>query len=119
MSQNKKYKKNKINDSSQFDEALTVAQGIKQENQTKAQTRLIAQGIRKGIEIYKNKQNKKQRDINISKKKHLKARLITDDKSNTEQVINSNKNILRFFIWLPWSLVVFSWVFFVVYILYL
>jgi len=41
------------------DKALNIAQGIKQANQTKTQTKLVAQGIGKGIELYKKQQNKK------------------------------------------------------------
>ncbi len=111
MSQNKKIKNS---DSPKLDEALTIAQGIKQENQTKAQTKLIAQGIRKGIEIYKNQQNKKQRDINKRKKKQLKSKLNSDN-SNVEQLNQSDNNTSIFVMWVPWGLVLLSWIFFVIY----
>ncbi|MFV1982966.1 MAG: DUF2956 family protein [Thiohalomonadales bacterium] len=113
MSQNRKYK-NKHAGSIDSDEALNIAQGIKQENQTKAQTRIIAQGIRKGIELYKNQQNKKQREFDKFKKKELKNKLNNQnaDKSNTH-FKQENTPGSRF--WLPWGLLILSWLFFVVY----
>jgi hypothetical protein len=53
MSENTKHQNNKDLDSMVTDKALNIAQGIKQENQTKTQTKLVAQGIGKGIELYK------------------------------------------------------------------
>lgn len=51
--QNTKQKNNKDPESMVTDKALNIAQGIKQGNQTKTQTKLVAQGIGKGIELYK------------------------------------------------------------------
>ena len=108
MSRSKKYSKNKHIDSAIVDEALTIAQGIKQENQTKAQTKLIAQGIRKGIELYKNQQNKKQRENDKRKKKELKEKLV--DKNLTIKAVNQrSQNSIRFKIGLPWSLLLLTW----------
>ena len=114
MSQNKKYKKNKQVDSTISDEALTIAQGIKQENQTKVQTKLVAQGIRKGIELYKNQQNKKQREADKNRKKELKNKL-SDQNSDTTNLEQYQNNFSRFRIGLPWILLIFSWIFFAAY----
>jgi len=38
---------------------LKIARGTQRPAQTKEQTRLIAQGIQKGIELYKKQQKKK------------------------------------------------------------
>jgi len=58
-SQNIKHKSNRDLEPMVSDKALNIAQGIKQANQTKTQTKLVAQGIGKGIELYKKQQNKK------------------------------------------------------------
>jgi len=114
MSQNKKYTKNKQVDTNISDEALAIAQGIKQENQTKSQTKLIAQGIRKGIELYKNQQNKKQRDRDKRNKKELKNKLNDrdSDKFDPNQQLKSTSSLLT---WLPWALLALSWLFFALY----
>ncbi len=113
MAQNKKNQNSKV---ANLDEAQVIAQGIKQENQTKVQTKLIAQGIRKGIEIYKNQQNKKQRDINKRRKKQLKSKL-NNDNTSAEHLNHSDKKTPTFVIWMPWSLLLLSWLFFSFYIL--
>jgi len=114
MSQNKKYKKNKNLDSVITDEALVIAQGIKQENQTKSQTKLVAQGIRKGIELYKNQQNKRQREFDKTRKKELK----TKNSIRSSEIQDSNpkiKNTVTLTLLVPWSLLIASWTFFLVY----
>ncbi|HUX89977.1 MAG TPA: DUF2956 family protein [Gallionellaceae bacterium] len=115
MSQNIKHKINKDLDSMVTDKALNIAQGIKQEKQTKAQTKLVAQGIGKGIELYKKQQNKKQRDIDKNKKKELK------NKSNSESnnIGKSNQSQKKTSISqanIAWGLLLLSWLFFLVYI---
>ena len=51
------------------EEALKIARGTQRPAQTKEQTRLIAQGIQKGIELYKKQQKEKARDLNRKLKK--------------------------------------------------
>ncbi|HSN24293.1 MAG TPA: DUF2956 family protein, partial [Methylomicrobium sp.] len=46
------------------EEALKIARGTQRPAQTKEQTRLIAQGIQKGIDLYKKQQKEKARDLN-------------------------------------------------------
>jgi hypothetical protein len=111
MSHDKKYKKNKKIESENSDEAMAIARGIKQENQTKAQTKLIAQGIRKGIELYKYQQNKKNREIDKRKKKELKNKSLELDSRNS----NKNQpfqNKYKRSLWLPWTLLVLSWLYY-------
>ncbi len=50
------------------DAAMKIAKGIKKPNQTKEQTKLIAQGIQKGIAEYKKQQKGKVRELNKLKK---------------------------------------------------
>ena len=51
------------------EEALQVARAIQKPGQTKEQTKLIAQGIAKGIELYKRQQSAKARERDKQKKR--------------------------------------------------
>ena len=51
------------------EEAMQVALAIQKPGQTKEQTKLIAQGIAKGIELYKRQQSAKARERNKQKKR--------------------------------------------------
>lgn len=59
------------------DEALAVARSIQKPGQTKEQTRLIAQGIAKGMEQYKRQQSAKARERDKARKRQEKARQIS------------------------------------------
>lgn len=56
------------------EEALSVAKNIQAPGQTKAQTRLIAKGIEKGIAAYKQQQKAKARELDRAKKKALRTK---------------------------------------------
>lgn len=90
-------------------QAKKIAKGTQKAGQTKEQTKLIAQGIEKGIAEYKKQQNKKLREIDKQRKQKIKQQ----EKQNirTDQVvINDNpRNIL------PWALLLVSWLCFTVY----
>ncbi len=62
-----------VNESIQ-EEALKVARSIQKPGQTKEQTKLIAQGIAKGIELYKKQQSAKARERDKVRKKALKLK---------------------------------------------
>jgi hypothetical protein len=62
-----------VNESIQ-EEALKVARSIQKPGQTKEQTKLIAQGIAKGIELYKKQQSAKARERDKARKKALKLK---------------------------------------------
>ena len=103
-------KKNKVSDKVK-DDAMKIARGTQRPGQTKEQTRLIAQGIQKGIAQYKKQQSEKARELD---KKHKKAAA----RSNTNTLpvedavdpaaVKSNK--------LPWILLVVSWLGFTTYV---
>jgi hypothetical protein len=114
MSQHIKHKNNKDPDSMVTDKALNIAQGIKQQNQTKTQTKLGAQGIGKGIELYKKQQNKKQREIDRNRKRELKNRLNSDSNS-IGQLNQSQKRTVISQANLAWALLLLSWLFFLAY----
>ncbi len=56
------------------EEALKVARSIQKPGQTKEQTKLVAQGIAKGIELYKKQQSAKARERDKARKKALKLK---------------------------------------------
>jgi hypothetical protein len=60
-----------------LEEALAVARATQKPGQTKEQTRLIAQGIAKGIDHYKRQQNAKMRERDKARKRYEKARELT------------------------------------------
>lgn len=105
-----KYSKtNQLSEQSK-DDAMKIARGTQKPGQTKEQTKLIAQGIQKGIELYKKKNNEKSRELD-KKLKKASSRLLsepsTDDTSTPEEVAHHK---------LPWVLLVLSWIGFVAYI---
>ena len=54
--------------------ALRVARSVKAPGQTPEQTKLVAQGIAKGIALYRKQQNEKAREQNRQRKRMLKQR---------------------------------------------
>ena len=106
-----KYSKKHLLTEKSKDDAMKIARGTQKPGQTKEQTKLIAQGIQKGIEIYKKKQSEKARELD--KKLNKASALRSSHETSTEQVVESvvvkgNK--------LPWVLLVLSWLGFVVYV---
>ena len=102
-------KKHLLSEKSKVD-SMKIARGTQRPGQTKEQTKLIAQGIQKGIEIYKKKQSEKARELD--KKLNKVSAFRASHETSTEQmlepvVVKGNK--------LPWVLLVLSWLGFVVY----
>ena len=106
MKQSKKYRSTDSN----HDEATRIARGTQRTGQTKEQTKLIAQGIQKGIEQYKKQQSAKARELD---KKHKK----TKQKVTASDVpdIKIQERIVYRQHWLPWSLLVLTWLIVAVY----
>jgi hypothetical protein len=84
------------------EEASRVAKSMQKPGQTKEQTRLIANGIQKGIEQYKKLHKSKSREID----KRLK---LLQKKTNSRSEIESEVQIMYRQHWLPWILLGFSW----------
>ncbi|KGJ99286.1 DUF2956 family protein [Thalassotalea sp. ND16A] len=86
--------------------AQKVAAGIKKPGQTKEQTKLIEQGIQKGIEQFKKAQKAKSRDANKAKKKQqkLKAEAAGVDINQDALIAKQANNTI-----LPWALLLISW----------
>jgi hypothetical protein len=106
VKQSKKYRSTDSN----HDEATRIARGTQRPGQTKEQTKLIAQGIQKGIEQYKKQQSAKARKLD---KKHKK----TKQKVTASDVpdIKIQERIVYRQHWLPWSLLVLTWLVVAVY----
>jgi hypothetical protein len=87
------------------EEALKIARGTQRPAQTKEQTKLIAQGIQKGIDLYKKQQKEKARDLNRKLKKisSQKGQAIESDDYEIQEVIIYRQH------WLPWLLLFLTW----------
>ena len=83
-------------------EALQIAKGSQRPGQTKEQTRLVAQGIQKGIDLYKKKQKAKARELD----KRLKTIRLKDAPAGEVEV---QERIVYRHHWLPWSLLALTW----------
>ncbi len=102
--------KNRVSDKTKGD-AMKIARGTQRPGQTKEQTRLIVQGIQKGIEQYKKSQSSKARELDKKLKKAAVTNISNNTLTNNESepvVVKSNK--------LPWLLLIMSWFGFVAYI---
>lgn len=103
-------KKNTVSDQTR-DEALKIARGTQKPGQTKEQTKLIAQGIQKGIDQYKKQQKAKARELD-KKLKQLSQQRDSINESTGEnglqpETVKSNN--------LSWILLVLSWLGFALY----
>ena len=106
-----KYSKKHLLTEKSKDDAMKIARATQKPGQTKEQTKLIAQGIKKGIEIYKKQQSEKARELD--KKLNKASALASSHEAATQQVVEpvvvkGNR--------LPWVLLVLSWICFVVYV---
>ncbi|MCU7936380.1 MAG: DUF2956 domain-containing protein [Candidatus Thiodiazotropha sp. (ex Dulcina madagascariensis)] len=95
-------------------EAMKIARATQRPGQTKEQTKLIANGIQKGIDQYKKQQKAKLREMNKRKKKDSPP---TDDDSLNQEIptLAPNQGKANK---LPWMLLLFSWLLFAVYLLF-
>ena len=93
------------------EEAMQVAQATQRPGQTKEQTKLIAQGVRKALEEYKKRQAAKTRELD-RKIKQLNRQL-AEQRSPPEQVEEGARYRQH---WLPWLLLALSWAGFVGYL---
>ncbi|EHA1081563.1 TPA: DUF2956 domain-containing protein [Photobacterium damselae] len=88
-------------------EAMRIAKGTQKPGQTKEQTKLIALGIQSGIELYKKQQKAKSRERDKLRKKQQKEKNQTED---VDTVIEYRQS------WVPWGLLVISWLSFISYL---
>ena len=86
------------------DEAIRIARGTQRPGQTKEQTKLVAQGIQKGIEQYKKQQSAKSRELD-KKLKKVNQQLVSPEENEVE----FKERLVYRQHWLPWLLLVLSW----------
>ena len=88
------------------EESLKISKGTQRPTQTKEQTKLIAQGIQKGIDLYKKQQKEKSRDLNKKLKKTARQKDLSSESDDNEmqQMIVYRQH------WLPWLLLIVTWV---------
>ena len=97
-------------------EAVKLAGSQKFEGQTKAQAKLIAQGIQRGIEQFLRQRSEQARNFD-KRQKRLKKRedqLYVEQSSTADGRLNAANNIadepsLSIKALLPWSLLMISW----------
>jgi hypothetical protein len=86
-------------------EALKIAKATQRPGQTKEQTKLIAQGIEKGIDLYKKQQKERARELSRKLKKAAS--------SQQRSAELEEQKILEIVVyrqhWLPWLLLILSW----------
>jgi Protein of unknown function (DUF2956) len=87
------------------EESMKLAKSIQRPAQTKEQTKLIAQGIQQGIDLYKKQQKEKARELN---KRHKKTTKQIHEPVDLDEVENETIIIYRQH-WLPWVLLAISW----------
>tara|TARA_R110001592_G_scaffold52649_9_gene161373 strand:+ start:93429 stop:93758 length:330 start_codon:yes stop_codon:yes gene_type:complete len=103
-----KYSKIKVSEETQ-EKALKIARANQKPGQTKEQTKLIAQGIQKGIDQYKKQHKARARELNKQIKKVKNARA-EETELEIQEIVQLKQH------WLPWSLLVLSWTIFAAYI---
>ncbi|MCD8547874.1 MAG: DUF2956 domain-containing protein [Aeromonadaceae bacterium] len=97
-------------------EAERIARATQKPGQTKEQTRLIAQGIQKGIEEYKRQQKAKARERDKAKKRLSIAAIEPTEEAPELDNSPASQTEPRSTSWLPWSLLIVSWLLFAVHL---
>ena len=92
---------------------MRVARATQRPGQSKEQTRLIAQGIQKGIDQYKKQQKAKARDLDRKLKKVSSA--VPEQPPSTME-LNGDDSRPPVQSWLPWLLLLLSWIGFALYL---
>ncbi|MFS1426256.1 DUF2956 domain-containing protein [Vibrio splendidus] len=99
-------------------EALKIAKATQKPAQTKEQTKLIAQGIEKGIALYKKQQKERGRQADKAKKRVQKEKQTLQANQDQEQNVDSdNKTTSNHASKLPWLLLFASWIGFAIYLM--
>lgn len=110
-----KVNKKNISPETQQD-ALTVAKSIQKPGQTKEQTKLIAQGIEKGIALYKKQHKEKLREADKLRKKQSQKTNQSQEKLSSELNANNHGESVNRSA-LPWVFLIISWIGFGIYFL--
>ncbi|PTO82480.1 DUF2956 domain-containing protein [Vibrio splendidus] len=101
-------------------EALKIAKATQKPAQTKEQTKLIAQGIEKGIALYKKQQKERGRQADKAKKRVQKEKQTlqaNQDQDQEQNVDLDNETTSNHASKLPWLLLFASWIGFAIYLM--
>jgi hypothetical protein len=93
------------------EEAMRIARGTQRPGQTKEQTKLISKGIQKGIEQYRKQHNTRARELDRKLKK-VRQQLASPD----GQEIQVEEKVVYRQHWLPWTLLILSWLAMAIYL---
>ena len=84
---------------------MKVAKATQRPGQNKEQTRLIAQGIQKGIDHYKKQQKSKARELDKKLKQVSRQKSVeVEQETDIQEVVQYKQH------WLPWTLLACSWI---------
>ena len=95
------------------DEASKLAKANQRPGQNKEQTKLVAQGIQKGIEQYKKQHKAKSRELDKQLKALAKTKAHVASSDETLNPSEATPQAQRTF--LPWILLLASWVIFFIF----
>lgn len=83
---------------------MKIARGTQRPGQTREQTKLIAQGIKKGIELYRKQESARARELDRKLKKASQQ-----SETPEEPRIEVQDKVVYRQHWLPWLLLIISW----------
>ena len=89
-------------------EAMRLAKGTQSPGQTKAQTKLIAQGIERGIDLYKKEHKEKTRALDRRQREKRQPAGPAQDRAGVNAADRSSSSAQRQH-WLPWLLLGLTW----------
>jgi len=92
-------------------EAMKIARGTQRPGQKKEQTKLIAQGIEKGISEFRKREKAKARERDKHRKKALNKTNSTPPQAEQTRHAQSKKSV-SWSVWIPWLLLLASWAYF-------
>ncbi|MGB1263674.1 MAG: DUF2956 domain-containing protein [Cognaticolwellia sp.] len=95
-------------------EALRLAKSTQKKALSKEQTKLIAQGIEKGISEYKKQQKVKARERDKLRKKTVAAKAKAAELSTEVNTVEKSASRSLWLTVLPWLLLVVSWAYFLI-----
>jgi Protein of unknown function (DUF2956) len=94
-------------------DAAKITNAIKIDGQTSAETRAIANGIQRGMELFLRQQSEKARELDKRTKKVKQlANQLTQQKPDEEKEVVSTQQKQPL---LPWILLIASWILFLVF----
>ena len=94
-------------------EALKIARGTQRPGQRKEQTKLIAQGIEKGIAEFRKREKAKARERDKVRKKASRESNPTQPQAEQTGNVQTKKSA-SWSVWIPWVLLLASWAYFLI-----